>query len=51
MARNWLGTKALYNLEVDGLRKKASSLVELIFGFGGIKSSFLLARDWLVIGS
>ena len=46
MARNWLGTKALYNLEVDGLRKKASSLVSL-----RIKSSFLLARDWLVIGS
>ena len=24
----WLGTKALYNLGVDGLRIKASSLVE-----------------------
>ena len=58
MELDWLGTKALYNLGVDGLRIKASSLVELdllgtkaLYNFGvdglRIKASSLVELNGL----
>ena len=61
MALDWLGTKTLYNLGVDGLSIKSSSTLALdwldlttealfILGFGGLrkkKSSTIMALDWV----